>query len=216
VAESAADIYRAALAGGFDPASAAIATQIALAESGGRVDELGDVGLEDRTWGPSYGLWQVRTLKAQTGSGSARDISTLAAGDVAQARAAYQISAGGTDFRPWTAYRTGAFARFASTVAGVAGGTAAPAGMAPIAGTPAPAPFPTWGPAWLPWNLPSDIGNAAAGAAGGLLSGVRGIVIEAGAGALGLALLVMGAVRIAKPHVKARAEQAAAIAGKVL
>jgi Lysozyme like domain len=46
---------------------------IALAESGGNTSALGDVGLETSTWGPSVGLWQIRSLNSERGTGGVRD-----------------------------------------------------------------------------------------------------------------------------------------------
>jgi hypothetical protein len=100
-----------ALAAGFAPNQAAVAVAIARAESGLRPDAVGDVTLEDTTWGPSVGLWQVRTLKAQTGRGTERDIGWLA--DPAhQAAAAFTISSRGTNFRPWSTYTSLAYVQF--------------------------------------------------------------------------------------------------------
>lgn len=46
---------------------------IALAESGGNTDAIGDVSLENSTWGPSVGLWQIRSLNSEKGTGGTRD-----------------------------------------------------------------------------------------------------------------------------------------------
>lgn len=65
---------------------------------------VGDVHLADKKWGPSIGVWQVRTLHAQRGTGGPRDEAALR-GDVdAQARAAVEVwrSQGG---RAWTCWR---------------------------------------------------------------------------------------------------------------
>lgn len=105
---SPAAIYRLATDAGLTPAQAVVATAIALAESGGRTDAVGDTGLTDATWGPSVGLWQVRSLKAQTGTGQARDVSRLT--DPAfNARAMVEISGRGSNWRPWSVYTNGAY-----------------------------------------------------------------------------------------------------------
>ncbi len=114
-------IYAQDLAAGFTPAQAAVMAAIAQAESGGDDTARGDVGLQNNVWGPSYGTYQIRTLKAQTGTGTDRDIAFLAASDANQARAAYDISHHGTDFSLWTTYTSGAYQRFLSQ--GLTGGT---------------------------------------------------------------------------------------------
>lgn len=104
---AAADIYRLALAAGLPPDAAMTATAVALAESGGDVDVTGDEGLVDDEWGPSVGLWQIRCLHAATGTGGPRDCSRLA--DPAfNAAAMAAVSAAGSDWRPWSAYTSGA------------------------------------------------------------------------------------------------------------
>ena len=108
------DIYRAALAAGFDAVSAVRATAIALAESGGRSDARGDLGLQTSTWGPSVGLMQVRSLKAETGRGTARDVTRLD-DPVQNMLAAYEISHGGRDWTPWSTYKNGRWQRFLAT-----------------------------------------------------------------------------------------------------
>jgi hypothetical protein len=48
-------------------------TAIAMAESGGDPSAIGDVNLQDGTWGPSVGLWQIRSLNSEKGKGTTRD-----------------------------------------------------------------------------------------------------------------------------------------------
>lgn len=103
-----AQIYTYAMNAGFTAANAAVATAIALAESGGRTDAEGDLTLQNGTWGPSVGLWQIRSLKAEYGKGTPRDASRLKDPDY-NARAAYSISGGGVNFKPWTTYTNGAY-----------------------------------------------------------------------------------------------------------
>lgn len=182
-----ADVYADLLAAGFPPDQATVMTAIAGAESGYDDTALGDVQLQDATWGPSFGEFQIRTLKAATGTGSPRDISALAGDDQAQAAAAYQISQGGRDFTPWSVFTSGAYQAFlpaaqqAATTQATAGGDK---------------PWPTWGPQWLPWNWPSDAANAAAGAA---LGGARSIAVEAVFIIAGLGLVVAGLVVVGRP-----------------
>lgn len=87
---------------------AIIATAIAFAESGGNSAAIGDVALENATWGPSVGLWQIRSLKAQKGTGGTRDATRLKdPGFNAQAMIA--ISNWGRDWAPWSTYKNGAY-----------------------------------------------------------------------------------------------------------
>lgn len=80
-------------------------------ESNRRLAAVGDTTIMDATWGPSVGPWQIRTAKAKTGTGEARDInvaSTLEGG----ARAAVEIynaaaAKGGDPMKPWGAYTRG-------------------------------------------------------------------------------------------------------------
>lgn len=166
---TAAQLYQYNRAAGFSVAAAITMTAIDLAESGGNAAALGDTTLETSTWGPSVGAAQVRSLKAQTGTGSVRDILRLT-DPAGNAAAAYAISSGGKDFTPWTTYTRSTYAQYlgtAAAAAGSAGTTAAPAGY-----TASPT---------------------------GLLSGpaaaVRSLTFEALAAALGLGLLIMGAAR---------------------
>ena len=115
------EIYAQLVAAGYPPAAAATQTAIALAESGGDGAAVGDVSLQDNTWGPSYGLFQIRTVKADTGKGTIRDISWLAASTANQAKAAYDISRHGVDFTPWTVYVTGAYQSFLGQAKDIAG-----------------------------------------------------------------------------------------------
>lgn len=100
-----------ALEAGFSSGAAVVAVAIARAESGWRPDAVGDVQLETATWGPSVGLWQVRTLKAETGRGSVRDVDWLVE-PAHQAAAAFAISDGGRNFAPWSTFTSLAYVQF--------------------------------------------------------------------------------------------------------
>lgn len=108
-------IYGLARGVGLDPTSAVVATCIALAESGGRTDAIGDVALEDAKWGPSVGLWQIRSLRAQKGTGGVRDEVALL-NPAKNADSMKSISGGGTSFDAWSTYKNGAAAKQAATV----------------------------------------------------------------------------------------------------
>ena len=62
-----------AMAAGCAPWQAVFAAAIAFGESNGRTDAVGDVALQDGTWGPSLGPWQVRSLWAENHTGGVRD-----------------------------------------------------------------------------------------------------------------------------------------------
>lgn len=113
---SPAQIYKLATDAGLSAPAATTATAIALAESGGRTDAQGDVGLEDATWGPSVGLWQIRSLKAQSGTGQDRDATRLT--DPAfNAKAMAHISGAGKNFGPWSTYKSGAYKKHLGDIA---------------------------------------------------------------------------------------------------
>src|SRR3954466_5271085 len=84
-------IYRAALSAGFSPDEATTWTAIAMAESGGETGALNDRGEH------SVGLWQINVAPGVRANhwGNLHD-------PYVNARAAYEISHGGTDMRPWT------------------------------------------------------------------------------------------------------------------
>lgn len=119
--QTASQIYADARAAGFNAAQATIMTAVALAESAGNDTATGDVALENNTWGPSYGLFQVRTLKSATGTGGDRDVNWLAASDANQAHAAWDISHHGQDFSPWTTYTRGTYLQFMGQAQAAAG-----------------------------------------------------------------------------------------------
>lgn len=179
---TASQIYAANRAAGFSVANAIVLTAIALAESGGDDTALGDVGLENNTWGASYGLYQVRTLKAQTGTGQTRDISWLAASDANQAAAAFQISRGGQDFSPWTTYTSGRYQQFLGQAQ-----AAAQASPSAAAATLAAAP---------------GMGSSSTA------SGVRDIAVQAVFVILGVGLVGYGVYRAVAPTVKPLARKA--------
>lgn len=178
-------VYDDLRAAGFDAHGALIMTAIAGAESGYSTSARGDLALQSGTWGPSYGLFQVRTVKGDTGTGKARDINWLSADPANQAEAAYQISRGGQDFSPWSVYGSGAYKKFIDQ-ANKAAGDESDDG-----------PFPTIGPDWLPWNWAADAGNTAVDQAqaltGQALTGARNIALEGAFVLLGLAVVAAGA-----------------------
>lgn len=191
------EVYASLIAAGWPTQGALTMTAIAGAESGWNDTALGDTQLEDTTWGPSYGLFQIRTLKGETGRGTTRDINALAAGDVQQAAAALAVyQSQGLD--AWTVYQTGAYRQY------LAQAQAAAARIGSDGGGGGGGPAPVVGPAWLPWNWPSDLINAGASAAQNtadtVLTGARHIAIEALAVVAGLGLVAVGLYRLGLPN----------------
>lgn len=103
-----AEVHALAVLHGLTHEQAIIATAIAWAESGLRPDAVGDVDLEDSKWGPSVGLYQIRSLRADTGTGKERDVERL--GDPSfNSRSMVAVSTDGTNWSPWTMYRNGRY-----------------------------------------------------------------------------------------------------------
>lgn len=190
---SPAQVYRDLTAAGFSPQAATTMTAIAGAESGYNDTALGDVGLQDNVWGPSYGLYQVRTVKAQTGTGSDRDIQKLSSSDAAQAAAAYDISHQGTDFTPWTTYTSGAYRQFLS-------GSQAAASSSPVDAT------------------LTGVSSALGGGVASLLglpskTDWVNLLLTGGALLLALVLVGVGVAVVAKPAIVATARAGKKVAG---
>ena len=203
--------YNLLRSAGFTPAQAVDMTGIAIAESGLRTDAIGDVGLETSTYGPSVGLFQIRTVKAQNGTGGQRDQSALLASPKFQAQMAYEISNGGKNFSPWSTWLHGsAQAQLGKVYAalGVSNGSQLPGSVA-APGVP---------------DGSSSSGGATASNAGlistplgwlGDLLGVSGVeqsavkvVLFGGVLIGGVALFVLGAWRTVGPTVQGKADDA--------
>ena len=108
------ELISVSLSTGLSPDQAVIATAIALAESGGDSDAINRGDAAPPTWGPSIGLWQIRSMPAQSGTGESRDAEQLR--DVAfNAKSMYAISNGGTNWTPWSVYKSGAYRKFLGT-----------------------------------------------------------------------------------------------------
>lgn len=108
-------IYAQARAAGLSGPRAVIATAIALAESGGRPDAIGDRALETASWGPSVGLWQVRSVRSQSGTGQSRDATQLES-PTFNAQSMATISHDGSNFGAWSTYTSGAYRSHLSEV----------------------------------------------------------------------------------------------------
>jgi hypothetical protein len=129
-----ADVAKVLAQAGFTGDALVKAVAISMGESGWDSTATGDTSLTNATWGPSMGLMQIRSVNAERGQGTWRDATRLH-DPTFNARAAYSISNGGTDFSPWTVYTKGIWTQFTdeakAAVAAIGGGV----GMA----TPAPA-----------------------------------------------------------------------------
>lgn len=91
---------------GFRDTALLVAICVALAESKGQPDAEGDISLQNDKWGPSVGLWQIRTLREPE---NYYHPDTLRVYDelfdpAKNAEAAYAISKHGTDFSPWSTF----------------------------------------------------------------------------------------------------------------
>lgn len=103
-----ADVAAVVLGAGFTGDAAVKAVAIALGESGGNTEARGDINITTTTWGPSIGLFQIRSLNAQRGTGGQRDeIANLDRNT--NARNAFAISASGTNFRAWSVFTSGRY-----------------------------------------------------------------------------------------------------------
>ena len=105
-----------AVAGGLTSPEA-VATACAIAgwsgsansgESGGDPGAIGDQTLADNKWGNSYGLWQIRSLRAEAGTGGTRDETKLL-DPTFNARSMFEISGGGSNWQPWSVYTSGKY-----------------------------------------------------------------------------------------------------------
>jgi hypothetical protein len=106
-----ADIATLALEHGCDESTAPTATAIAMAESGGSPGAQGDIGLMTDVWDWSAGLWQIRGLRDERGTGGLRD-SIANQNAETNASAMYVISSGCTDWTPWSTYNSGVYEQF--------------------------------------------------------------------------------------------------------
>jgi hypothetical protein len=115
------EVHALARQAGLDHESAVVATAVAWPESGlnpakeGDLTRVGEPTADGRRWGPSIGLWMVRSILEDRGTGSARDPEALH-DPVHNARAMAEISHTGADFTPWTDFRNGAYVHYLARV----------------------------------------------------------------------------------------------------
>lgn len=103
-----AEVFRLAVSAGLQPSDAVAATAIAWAESGLNPNAIGDTGLVDETWGPSVGLWQIRSLHAHEGTSQERDRLRLTE-PAFNAEAMAVISNDGKKWTPWSVFKNGKY-----------------------------------------------------------------------------------------------------------
>jgi murein DD-endopeptidase MepM/ murein hydrolase activator NlpD len=123
------ELMRMIAAGGFRGDALKTAYAISIAESGGRSNAKGDIALQDEKWGPSVGLFQIRSLKNwKKWNDPYRDASRLQ-DPTYNIEAAWTKSKQGTNFKPWTTYTGGSFVKHLAEAdamaksAGVGGGS---------------------------------------------------------------------------------------------
>lgn len=104
------DIATVAENAGFQGEDLITAVAVALAESSGNPDALGDIGIGQG----SFGLWQINS-KYHPEFGP--DFTTLYDPQT-NANAAYQVyTAAGNSFSPWSTFKNGSYEQFMSSVA---------------------------------------------------------------------------------------------------
>jgi hypothetical protein len=129
-----------ARAAGFNGGSLSTALAVAIAESGLRPDAKGDVSLQNGTWGPSVGLMQIRSINAQKGTGGQRDENTNT-NPGTNMRNAFAISSGGSNWQPWSTYKSGGYRQHLGRVnAALSSGVGDPEGPAAAGGRRGPVP----------------------------------------------------------------------------
>lgn len=136
-----------ATSAGLDHEVAIVATAIAWAESGLNPDAIGDEALANEKWGPSIGLWQIRSLRAHLGTGQERDAKRLR-DPVFNAQSMVTISSRGTDWTPWSVFRTGKHRQYIDRVRAVIQGGTMQGWMPGIMHTP---PDSRQGLDWVDW-----------------------------------------------------------------
>jgi hypothetical protein len=99
---------------GFRGKSLQTAFAVALAESGGKAVNPGDVDIQNSTYGPSMGVFQIRSYKDPKKWGAAgqwRDGKKLN-DPTFNLQAAWNISNQGKNWDAWSAYKNGSFSKY--------------------------------------------------------------------------------------------------------
>jgi hypothetical protein len=188
---TAGEIYAAARQAGLSAPSAVIATAIALAESGGDDRVLGDTTIQGGGWGPSVGVFQIRTRTEQYGTGGDRDLLALQGNLARQAVAMRNISAGGTNWAPWTVYTRGTYQDFLGQAQSAAAGAGADVTGVQTVG----------------------LGDTAQDIAGAAVDSARRLLVKLGAAGLGVVLIGVGVVLAVKQRLQTQSGKAAAVLG---
>lgn len=101
---------------GFNPINQAIGGAVALCEAPvfgvtppvANTELVGDQDLADSTWGYSYGVFQIRSLRAHKGTGKTRDEERLM-DPLFNARSARTIKLDRGSWKPWSTFQTGQY-----------------------------------------------------------------------------------------------------------
>lgn len=110
------EVISIARAAGFTGNGLITAVAIAIAESALNSNATGDVNIQTNKWGPSIGLWQIRSLKPEyLYLEPIRNAATLY-DPLTNAKAAFAISKGGTDFSPWSTFIYNQYKNFTTQV----------------------------------------------------------------------------------------------------
>lgn len=110
-------VAQLALDVGLTPGDAVTAVAVAQGESGrrpqacGDVDRAGEATRDGRTWGPSIGLWQIRSILELAGTGATRDPEALDDPEH-NALAMADLSGGGRSWGDWSVYTEGTYRRY--------------------------------------------------------------------------------------------------------
>lgn len=99
--ERAAYVADLARRNGFPEARIPVAVAKSDCESDHGADPLGDGDLADGDWGPSVGVWQIRSRWWDTVTFGQRSLVLLLSPEY-NAKVAFDLSAGGTDWHLWT------------------------------------------------------------------------------------------------------------------
>lgn len=102
---------------GFKGEGLEMAIAIVMAESGGRPGAKGDISLQNAKWGPSIGLFQIRSLKnpgAYSGTDAMRIASKLS-DPIYNAKLAFKMSNGGQNWGAWSTYTNASYRQYYRT-----------------------------------------------------------------------------------------------------
>lgn len=117
------EVRQIALSVGFTKDNARVASAIAMCESPftqnnvahSDFDAVGDQALANATWGYSYGGFQIRSLRADKGTGRLRDENLLTDPD-RNVYVARQIKLAAGSFNPWSTYTSGMYKAYLQDV----------------------------------------------------------------------------------------------------